>query len=192
MLNPAWGVDLIIGGHSHTILEHPVKENNILIAQAGIGTDHIGRFDIIVDDYTNSIVDCCWQLIEISEKTANPDLKLLEYIQSFKKENQPEIQRTPHKICTTSYPIPAENKKHRLATLFLTSSGKLRSAILCSWDRGRSNLLNSVRQSRSVRFRACFPFNDSLKRFTIPGNQIKQIFAHVMRPEKPDGQGKCY
>ena len=35
MLNPKWGVDMIIGGHSHTILEKPAKENGILIAQAG-------------------------------------------------------------------------------------------------------------------------------------------------------------
>lgn len=57
ILDPAWGVDMIIGGHSHTILEQPAIENNILIAQAGVGTDQIGRFDIIVDNDTNKIVD---------------------------------------------------------------------------------------------------------------------------------------
>jgi len=57
LLKPEWGVDMIIGGHSHTILEQPVKVNNVLIAQAGVGTNQIGRFDILVDDDTNSIVD---------------------------------------------------------------------------------------------------------------------------------------
>ena len=32
MLDPAWGVDMIIGGHSHTILDQPARENTILIA----------------------------------------------------------------------------------------------------------------------------------------------------------------
>src|SRR4030042_762523 len=41
MLKPEWGVDLIIGGHSHTILEQPVKVNNILFAQAGTGPDEM-------------------------------------------------------------------------------------------------------------------------------------------------------
>ena len=50
LLDPAWGVDLIIGGHSHTILEQPAKVNDILVVQAGTGTDQIGRFDITVDD----------------------------------------------------------------------------------------------------------------------------------------------
>jgi 5'-nucleotidase/UDP-sugar diphosphatase len=36
LLKSEWGVDIIIGGHSHTIMEKPAKSNNILIAQAGV------------------------------------------------------------------------------------------------------------------------------------------------------------
>ncbi|MFX0210942.1 MAG: bifunctional metallophosphatase/5'-nucleotidase, partial [Candidatus Hodarchaeota archaeon] len=43
MLKPEWGVDMILGGHSHSILEIPENVNNILIAQVGVGTDQIGR-----------------------------------------------------------------------------------------------------------------------------------------------------
>ncbi len=42
-LDPAWGVDVIIGGHSHTFLTEPAKVNDILIVQAGTGTDQICR-----------------------------------------------------------------------------------------------------------------------------------------------------
>ena len=45
-LAPSLGVDIIIGGHSHTFLEKPENVNGILIAQAGTGTDQIGRFDL--------------------------------------------------------------------------------------------------------------------------------------------------
>ena len=79
LLDPKWGVDMIIGGHSHTILDRATKENNILIAQAGVGTDQIGRFDIAVDDDTNLIIDYKWQLIQINENIAKPDKKLEEY-----------------------------------------------------------------------------------------------------------------
>ena len=40
MLDPEWGVDMIIGGHSHTFLDQPAKVNDILIAQAGVGRQH--------------------------------------------------------------------------------------------------------------------------------------------------------
>ena len=41
-------------------------------------------------------------------------------------------------------------------------------------------------------FRACFPFDETLKRYTITGNQLKGIFSHIMRPENRDGEGECY
>ena len=83
MLDPDWGVDMIIGGHSHTILEQPERVNNILIAQAGVGTDQIGRFDIVVDDDTNSIVDWTWQLIPVDDQLAEPDRELEAFIDSY-------------------------------------------------------------------------------------------------------------
>jgi 5'-nucleotidase len=70
LLDPEWGVDMIIGGHSHTFLEQPAEVNNILIAQAGVGTDQIGRFDIVVDDDTNSIVEWKWQLLPVDNNLA--------------------------------------------------------------------------------------------------------------------------
>ncbi|MBM3714100.1 MAG: bifunctional metallophosphatase/5'-nucleotidase, partial [Actinobacteria bacterium] len=76
LLKPEWGVDIIIGGHSHTILEQPARVNGVYIAQAGVGTDQVGRFDILVDDDTNSIVDMNWQLIPIDENIAEPDRDL--------------------------------------------------------------------------------------------------------------------
>ena len=55
LLDPKWGVDVIIGGHSHTLLEEPDIVNGIPIVQAATGTAQIGRFDINIDTDTNSI-----------------------------------------------------------------------------------------------------------------------------------------
>ncbi len=56
------------------------------IAQAGVGTDQIGRFDVVVDDDTNSIVEYKWQLIPIDSSIAEPDRDLEKYIESFQEE----------------------------------------------------------------------------------------------------------
>ena len=80
MLDPQWGVDMIIGGHSHTVLEQPTEVNGILIVQAGMGTDQVGRFDIVVDDDTNSIVEWQWQLIPVDDDLAEPDTHLRSFI----------------------------------------------------------------------------------------------------------------
>jgi len=39
---------------------------------------------------------------------------------------------------------------------------------------------------------ACFPYDDSLHRFSVSGKQLKEIFAHIMRIENRDGEGECY
>lgn len=74
MLDPRWGVDLIIGGHSHTLLEKPVEVAGIPIVQAASGTDQIGRFDITVDTDHNCIDSYTWQLIPITEENCPRDL----------------------------------------------------------------------------------------------------------------------
>ncbi|MGM0674877.1 MAG: bifunctional metallophosphatase/5'-nucleotidase [Spirochaetota bacterium] len=40
------GIDLIVGGHSHTILEEPIMENGIPIVQAGAHTAYLGQIDL--------------------------------------------------------------------------------------------------------------------------------------------------
>ncbi len=55
-------LDLIIGGHSHTLIRNPSLENGVLIAQAGAHADYLGRIDIIVKDgkiikKTGSVID---------------------------------------------------------------------------------------------------------------------------------------
>jgi 5'-nucleotidase len=41
-------------------------------------------------------------------------------------------------------------------------------------------------------FMGCFPYDDSLTRFTVSGAALKRGFAHWMRPENRDGEGECY
>ena len=84
-LDPAWGVDLIIGGHSHTLPDHAVEENGVVIAQAGTGTDQIGRFDIVVDTDNNCIDSYTWRTVPITAETCprNPAMeKVLEQFTS--------------------------------------------------------------------------------------------------------------
>ena len=95
-LDPKWGVDVIIGGHSHTYLDEPAEVNNILIVQAGIGTDQIGRFEIEVNTDTNSVDSYTWETVPIddahcekNERTGTPHL-------DFKRVTDEKIRGDPH------------------------------------------------------------------------------------------------
>jgi 5'-nucleotidase/UDP-sugar diphosphatase len=40
--------------------------------------------------------------------------------------------------------------------------------------------------------RTCFPYDDSLSRFTVSGLGLRTIFSHIMRPENLNSEGECY
>jgi len=191
MLKPEWGVDIIIGGHSHTVLEEPVKVNNILITQAGVGSDQIGRFDIVVEDDTNSIIEYKWQLIPIDSNLAEPDEKLQKYIKSF----QDEVDRKYNTIlCKLSQAMTHPQREIETSLGNLISDAFAENAetdvMLVGSGSIRSKELGPVVTLRSLL--SCFPYDDTLTRFTIQGKELKKIFIHIMRPENRNSEGECY
>jgi 5'-nucleotidase len=191
MLKPEWGVDMIVGGHSHTILEQPGQVNNILIAQAGVGTKQIGRFDIVVDDDTNSIVEWKWQLIPIEEGIAEPDVQLKAYIDSFAAEVDRKYNTIICKF-TEKLTHPSRVIETSLGNLFADAFADLAQSDVMLVGSGsiRSKELGPAVTLKD--YRACFPYSDYLTRFTVTGAQLIRMFTHFMRPENRRGEGECY
>jgi 5'-nucleotidase/UDP-sugar diphosphatase len=191
MIDPGWGVDMIIGGHSHTILDQPLCVNNILIAQAGAGTHHIGRFDIWVDDDTNGIAKFEWKLVGISDKNAPPDQKLLEFIDSFREVVDRKYNTLIGRF-SSALTHPCREQESDL--------GDLVADIFCECAEcdvmfAGSGAIRSKELGPAVTlgdFKACFPFDDAIKRYTVTGRQLRRIFSHIMRPENRTGEGECY
>ncbi len=191
MLKPEWGVDMIIGGHSHTYLEKPAEVNNILIAQAGVGTNHIGRFDITVDDETNSITDYKWQLIPIKEGIAEPDARLAEYINSLATEVDRKYNTIICKL-TETLTHPSREVETALGNLFADGLAKMGECDVMFMGSGsiRNKELGPVVTLKD--YRACFPYKDSFNRFIVTGASLKRMFAHFMRADNRNGEGECY
>ena len=91
--SPDWGVDVIIGGHSHTKLEEPFKVNDIYIVQAGTGTDEIGRFDIMVDTDLNAIDTLTWQMVPIDDAHCPRDEEVENFIQRYRSATSQKYDR---------------------------------------------------------------------------------------------------
>ncbi len=191
LLKPEWGVDIIIGGHSHTILKQPTTVNNVLIAQAGVGTDQIGRFDITVDDDTNSIIEWKWQLIPIVEGIAEPDMRLKEYIDNYASKIDRKYSAIICKF-TDTMTHPCREIETSLGNLFADALAEIAQCDIMLIGSGsiRSKQLGPAVTLKD--YRTCFPFKDYLTRFFITGAQLRRIFAHIMRPENRDGEGECY
>jgi len=191
MLNPEWGVDMIIGGHSHTVLTEPARVNNILIAQAGVGSTQIGRFDIVVDDDTNSIVEYDWKLIPIDNNIAQADTHLEEYIDSFKTVVDRKYNTIVCRLADT-LTHPQREIETEIGNLFADALADIAECDVAFIGSGsiRGTSLGPVVTLQD--FLTIYPYDDSMVRFGINGAQLKGIFAHVMRPENRNGEGECY
>jgi 5'-nucleotidase/UDP-sugar diphosphatase len=182
LLDPEWGVDMIIGGHSHTFLEQPAEVNNILIAQAGVGTDQIGRFDIVVDDDTNSIVEWKWQLLPVDNNLAEPDPEIEKLIATFKegvdRKYNRLIGRLAHKLTH-----PRREEETELGNLFADIFAQLDSLDVVFVASGsiRGKELGPLVTLNDII--TVFPYEDTLYKFRVTGVHLVKIFTHIMRAE---------
>jgi 5'-nucleotidase len=191
LLKPEWGVDMIIGGHSHTMLDQPAKVNNILIAQAGVGTNQIGRFDIVVDDDTNSIVEYKWQLIPINDEIAKPDEKLLNFINTYKTAVDKKYCSV---LCKLSEKLthPKREIETSLGNLIADAAAEMAQCDVMFVGAGSIRVKEFGPVVTLMDLMTCFPYDDSITRFTITGSQLKKMFARFMRPENRNSEGECY
>jgi 5'-nucleotidase / UDP-sugar diphosphatase len=191
MLKPEWGVDLIVGGHSHTAMEKPEKINNALIVQTGGGTNFVGRMDITVDDDTNSIVDYKWQLVEIDSETVKPDERLKEYVNSFKKEIDKKYNAM---LCKFSQKLthPKREEETTLGNLVADAFAECGECDVMFLGSGSVRVKEMGPLVTLGDLMACFPYDDSISRYKVKGAQLKKMFAHFMREENRTGEGECY
>jgi 5'-nucleotidase len=191
LLRPEWGVDLIIGGHSHSTLEKPLEENGIVIVTAGAGTDQIGRLDIEVDDETNHIIGYHWSLVTVDNAMVAPDKELQDYITGFQSTVDNKYNSMLSRL-TYKHTHPRREVETEIGNLFADALADMLGCDLVLLASGsiRTNEIGPVVTLRDLM--TCFPYNDALTSFTVTGGQLRRIFTTIMRPSNRNGEGECY
>ncbi|HPX70131.1 MAG TPA: bifunctional UDP-sugar hydrolase/5'-nucleotidase [Bacillota bacterium] len=181
-LDPAWGVDVIIGGHSHTMPEEAVEVNGVLIVQAGTGTDFIGRFDLNIDTDTNSTDSYTWTTIPIDETHCSRDEDIENLIEYYKTKTDAKYNRVLTRF-ETRLTHPERTQETTLGSLFadimkeslgldiyLLGSGSIRNPEL-----GPIVMFSNLKE--------CFPYDDSSHMIVATGAQLKRMIRHMLRDE---------
>ena len=179
-LDPALGVDIIIGGHSHTYLEKPEAVNGILITQAGTGTDQIGRFDLEINTDSNSIHSFQWTSIPITAEHCPRDMALEDILNPYKLEAEKKysrvVTRLKRKLTHPSWYQETElggfladilQESLRL-DMMLVGSGSIRVTEI-----GPIILLSDLTE--------CMPYDDSTIALWVTGAQLKKMILYMLR-----------
>ena len=182
ILDPSWGVDVIIGGHSHTYIDKPDIVNDILIVQAGMGTDQIGRFDFTIDTNNNCIKDWKWKCIKINARNCPKDKKLEELITKYKTDTDLKYGRIITRF-NRELTHPNRYRETELGDLFadifkkclgidimLLGSGSIRKEVL-----GPIVILQDLME--------IFPYDDAIYMVSATGKQLKHMIKYFLRDE---------
>ncbi len=193
MLDPNWGVDLIIGGHTHTLLEEPCVVNGVPIVQVGVGTDQIGRFDITIDTDAHKMTHYDWQCLPITSETSSPDPVLEEVLNSYKEKTDRKYGRI---ITNFKRELTHPNRYQE------TELGNLMADVL-QVDSSFDIMLYA---SGSIRLKSmgpivlyqtlkeCLPFNAPVYMLEVSGRQFRHMMRFMLRDEAlvPDAHTEFY
>ena len=185
-LDPAWGVDVIIGGHSHTLLSEPERVNGIPIVQAGTGTDQIGRFDIVVDTARNTVHEFTWQTIPIDAGHCPRDREVEELLGWYQQKTDAKYNRIVSRFaCELTHP-----DRYQETSLGNLAADILRECYAVDLMMVGSGSIRSKKLGPVVHYSdltECFPYDDSVYMISVTGRQLEKMLRHVLREEAFQG-----
>jgi 2',3'-cyclic-nucleotide 2'-phosphodiesterase (5'-nucleotidase family) len=170
------GLDIIIGGHSHTRIKQPRVVNGILIVQAGSNCENLGVLTVTVDHDTVSEYNC--NLLQLWYTSTRPKTVLSRFIDSV----QTSIDKDYNEVLATldgdwkrsesgsaigNFIADAQREAAHADVAFMNNSG-----IRKELSRG------------PITKRALFevmPFRNTLVTFPLTGAQVKQVIVHSIK-----------
>ena len=182
LLDPAWGVDVIIGGHSHTFLTEPAVVNGVPIVQAGTGTDQIGRFDIMIDTDKNCIDSYTWKPVPIDAENCPRDPAIEKIIDVFRTQTEEKYGQILTKF-VRQLTHPARNRETELGDLFadLMKDALGVDIFLMASGSIRGEVLGPIVTKGD--FSVIFPYDDIVHAVYWTGAQLKHAMLRMLRDE---------
>ncbi|MGB5217770.1 MAG: bifunctional UDP-sugar hydrolase/5'-nucleotidase [Smithella sp.] len=181
------GIDLIVGGHSHTRVEKPIKIENTLIVQAWEHAKVLGILDLTIQD--KKIIHYAGQLSVIQPDKNKADPLILEIVNRYQKQTDVMLNEV---IGETR--VDLEGKGSRFQE---TNLGNLIADILREETKADLAMINGggIRSDilkGNIRMKDIFsalPFTNHPVVLKVSGQEIKDIFEYgVSDPDQTGGR----
>jgi len=169
------GLGAIIGGHSHNLIEKPIRagESGTLICQAGCYGLYAGRLDLWVDRKTGAIRDHRYQVFVNRELALPKDLAVDRLLDRIKAEVGPEYEET---IALTIGDIVGADRRESLLGDMICDAMREATGAQVAFQNAygiRSPLLKGEITRRDV-FEV-IPFDDQVVVMKLSGERIREI-----------------
>ncbi|AZR72096.1 hypothetical protein BBF96_01025 [Anoxybacter fermentans] len=174
------GLDIIIGGHSHTSLEEPVVVNGVIIAQDGDYGRTLGRIDLTIED--GKIIKYSGRLIPVKDTIAkNPVVDVV--VKAYEDKLRTLMGEV---VGTTSVDLVGERALVRTQE---TNLGNLITDIMLAYCDADLVMTNGGGIRASIAkgditigdIYTVLPFDNTLVVLELTGAQIKAALEHGVR-----------
>lgn len=179
LLDANWGVDVIIGGHSHTLMEQPCLVNNVRIVQAGVGTDQIGRLELTFDA-AHRVTDTQWTCVRIDSEHCPADATLEGLINVYKQQTDEKYARVLAYLPRT-LTHPTRYAETEVGNLFADVMQEDSSFDIMLMGSGSLRLKTFGPIITLQSLHEMFPYDDTLHLIEVTGAQLRRMIAFVCR-----------
>lgn len=170
------GIDVIVGGHSHTVVPSPVRINGTIIVQAGYYGLYVGALELEVDSATRKIVryntrDALRPVVV--EDQAQPDATIAAIANRYENEIMAEFTRVVGKseVDLVRRPWAESNVGNLIADAMIEASG----ADVAFQNGGGIRVDLSAGDITLKDLYALLPFDNQLVSMTLRGDQVLQL-----------------
>ncbi len=191
LLNPDWGVNFIIGGHSHTFMDEPEIVNGVPIVQAGYGTGQIGRLEIDYDTSTRELLDYDWECVPINENTAEPDPIMEKTLETYRDTTDRKYHRVVTHLART-LTHPAREQETELGNLYadILVDGSSYEIMLMGSGSIRKEELGPIVEYQDMIENT--PFDGPIYMIKVTGAQFRRMVSYVFRDGWDRGETEFY
>ena len=191
LIDPKWGVNLIIGGHSHTFMDQMEVVNDIPIVQAGCGTDQIGRLDLEYNTWHSKLTDVKWQCVPINDETAPTDDVMVQMLSRYQSETDAKYRRVVGRLAR-KLTHPSRIEETELGNLYadmLQDESSFELMIMGTGSIRKQELGPLIEYQDMVENT---PFDDTLWMLKVTGAQLRRMVTHIMRDDAWEGHTEFY
>jgi 2',3'-cyclic-nucleotide 2'-phosphodiesterase (5'-nucleotidase family) len=163
------GLDVIIGGHSHTRLKQPKYINGVIIAQTGSNCENLGVLDLTVENHAVTK----WKG-ELHQLWYHPDRKTVvtALVDSFKTEIDKEYSQM---IGRWTVETNAEDSDRRLGNFLCEAQREAAGADLGFMNNGGIRKRFAAGPITKQDLFEVLPFRNMLVSFKLTGTQVREI-----------------
>jgi len=178
------GVDLIIGGHSHTVLKQASVVNNIPIFHAGANTDYLGNIMLKVDTDANKLVSYQSSLVPVLVGKYEPTPTVVALVGKYNKMASEKMDIV---ISGLNQPLlhPSRTEETELGNFACDALLDYFKTDLAFQNSGglRKPIPTEVKLRHVLE---TFPFGNTFVKFTLTGKQLKLLLENNAKSTNDD------